>query len=384
MLFYILTVIIGVALDFGNQDLGAIKTLRKVYVVWLYIFLCFGYTVGTDWRNYEYEFGFLDGMLNVRWSSEMGFVSVFKLCKKLFVDYWLSVGILKCIYLYTLIRVAKKITPYWLCVIALMITGSVKFVLIDNPLRFMCGLILVNLASEFLLEKKYSWSVAFIFLSFFFHNTCLFFFILFPAILYASSIAKVNKLGLVLLYLLVTFVSSNAIIAEAIRRTMITISHYYSSDIGFYSTYFVDNNASAFSIGSFITAFLFVVIVYTRDYILERDRNASLIYGMTVVYCFLSRLFFLIPTGFRLTIPFALFYFIYVVYLIKSKHLLKWVFILYLSLSFPRDLLTTYKYIPYTNSIPYIITGHMDYYERYWYNIDEYKDRTGKIYNTSF
>ena len=137
MLFYILTVVIGVALGFSKHNSGTIKVIRKVFIIWLYVFLCFGYTTGSDWRWYETEFESLQNIFDLRWSSEMGFNSIFLFCKRAFGDYWLSVGILKCLYLYTLIRVVKRITPYWPCVISLMITGYLKFMLIDNPLRFM-------------------------------------------------------------------------------------------------------------------------------------------------------------------------------------------------------------------------------------------------------
>lgn len=383
MLFYIITILLGIILDFIPKS-STSDTCRKIYVVWLYIFLCFGYTTGSDWRNYEIEFDYLYGIQSLKWGSEIGFNTLFYLCKVTFKDFWLSVAILKGFYLYTTIKLAEKLTPYWLSVIAFLVTGSLKFMLIDNPLRFMTALVLVNIAMMFCLDKKYTLGLVLTFVSFFFHNASLFFVFMIPFMIYAKRIVKSRKIVLIILYLVVSFISTNVFVIDTMRRLMVMTARYVSSGVGYYSSYEVTSNDAFFTVGNFITIAFFFIVVFTRDFIIEKYENGAFVYGMTMIYMFLSKLFLIIPTGFRLAIPFSIFYMLYFVYLIRCKHTLRWVFILYLCFSFPRDLWTTYKYIPYTNSIPYIVTGHKPYTERYIYNIDAYQERTGKAYNTIF
>ena len=52
--------------------------------------------------------------------------------------------------------------------------------------------------------------------------------------------------------------------------------------------------------------------------------------------------------------------------------------ILYILLAFGKKLWTVYDMIPYSNSIPYILTEHLPYSERVNYNPTEYYNRTGE------
>lgn len=381
MLFYIITVLLGIALDFklGKGEIG--NTYRKVFVVWLYIFLCFGYMTGSDWRDYELSYNFMETINDLDFSNEVGFNFIFFILKKVFVDFWIVVGLLKCLYLFTLIRVVKALTPFWLSVVSLMVTGDLAFVLIDNPLRFMTALILVNLSMELCLNKRYWIGVLLVFLSFFLHNASLFFVLLIPCFRFAEIIAKWKKLLIISLYALVVVVSFNPLIIETMRQFMISMAKGFNESVGTYSAYTVESNASFFSLGNLAGIVLFFVVIFTRDVIVMNYNNGKFIYGMTIIYAMLSKLLFIIPTGFRLAIPFGLFYMVYMVYLIRSKSVMKWAFIAYISLSFPLNFWDTYKYIPYSNSIPYIIAGHKDYHERSMHNINAYKKRVGKSYD---
>lgn len=383
MLFYIITILLGFAFDYKGGTKRVNNTYRRLFVLWLYVFLCFGYMTGSDWRNYEQQFDYMQTIQDLGWVTEWGFSFIFLMLKKVFVDFWLVIGLLKCLYLYTLIRVVKLITPYWLSVVSLFITGGLGFMLIDNPLRFMTALILVNIAMELCLKNKRVAAFLLAFLSFIIHNASAFFVVLIWFMLKAEKIAKWNKSLVVMLFLAITVVSSNAQIIEALRSMMVYAAGLFGTYKS-YSSYAVEDNSGFFTIGNLASIILFFVVIFSRDLIVKRNENGLFVYGMTIVYCLLNKLFILIPTGFRLTIPFAVFYFVYMVYLIRSKSLLKWALILYIVFSYPLSLWNTYKYIPYSNSIPYIVMGHKDYETRYRHNIEAYQERTGKYYNGDF
>ncbi len=377
MLFYLITFILGLVLDTVRQNNKTTKRLRKLFVVWLYIFLCFGYMTGSDWRGYELNYQTIH-LSQLYFTKELGFYTLFRLIRFVISDYWITAGLLKCIYLYTLLRIIKKLTPYWISVISLLLTGGLIFILINNPLRFMVALIFINVAVELILDKKYYISVLLIVLSFFFHNTCVFFLIIIPITMMAKRIASWNRWILVVAYMVVVYISSQAYILESIRSSLVGQLMLLSEEVKDYSTYIVDDNSSFFTIGNMVGIFFFFLVLYTRDTIVAKYEQGGFIFGMTVVYLFLARLLFTIPTGFRLNIPLEPFYMLYIVMLIKSKHILRWVFLAYFCLAFPRTLWNTYNYIPYSNSIPYILTDHKPYIERSNYNIIKYKERTGK------
>lgn len=383
MLFYIITILLGFAFDYKGGTKRVNNTYRRLFVLWLYVFLCFGYMTGSDWRNYEQQFDYMQTIQDLGWVTEWGFSFIFLMLKKVFVDFWLVIGLLKCLYLYTLIRVVKLITPYWLSVVSLFITGGLGFMLIDNPLRFMTALILVNIAMELCLKNKRVAAFLLAFLSFIIHNASVFFVVLIWFMLKAEKIAKWNKMLVVCLFLAITVVSSSTQLIESLRSMMVSAAGLLISSKS-YSSYTVENNAVFFSLGNLVSIIMFFIVILTRDIVVRQNENGRFIYGMTITYCILNKLFLIIPTGFRLTIPFAIFYMVYMVNLIRSKSILKWVFILYVSFSYPPDLWNTYKYIPYSNSIPYIVMGHKDYETRYRHNIEAYQKRTGKYYNGDF
>ena len=378
MLFYLITFILGFALDYAPRQKSLTKQLRKVFVVWLYVFLCFGYMTGSDWRGYEVLYESIN-YTQFFFNTEVGFYAVFRLFASIISDYWLAVGILKCIYLYTLLRVVKKITPYWLSVVSLLMTGSLTFVLIDNPLRFMMALIFVNIAIELILEKKYILSAVLISISVLFHNVSIFFFLIILFSIYAKKIAEINQVVLGVLYIVVAFVSSQSVLIEGVRSSFVAQYLLYNEGMKDYSSYQVEGNAAFFTIGSLLGIAFFFLVILSRDKVVGKYENGKYVYGLAIVSMFLSRLLILVPTGFRLNIPFGLFYMVYIVYLIRAKHVFMWIFIAYFCVSFPRSLWNAYVYIPYTNSIPYIINlkEHKSYTERSAYNIIAYRDRTG-------
>ena len=77
MFIYIVTFLLGILLD----NIRVHRNVRRAFIVWLYIFLCFGYMTGSDWRAYELQYQFVDYYyLNVTY--EKGFYALFYFVKK--------------------------------------------------------------------------------------------------------------------------------------------------------------------------------------------------------------------------------------------------------------------------------------------------------------
>jgi hypothetical protein len=99
---------------------------------------------------------------------------------------------------------------------------------------------------------------------------------------------------------------------------------------------------------------------------------------MAIVALILTKIVTLIPVGFRLVIPYNYFYAMYLVLLLKHRHIVGYIVSLYLAIVLVKNVYNAYVYIPYSNSIPYIITqNHLPYSERSKYNYDAASNRIG-------
>lgn len=375
ILLYIGTFFIGFYLDRYPLD-SKYRKARKYFIVWLYIFLCFGYMTGSDWRGYEYHYGIPSSL--VRSSGEVGFYNMFYLVSLIFKDFWVGVGFLKCLYLYTYIRLLKQLTTNYLSVLSLSMPIFLCFMIINNPLRYMCALILIYVAISFLINKKYLLSVGIIMASCLLHTTALFFLIMIPCYIYSRKIANTNSYILVVLFILTLFISSK--IGNITNIVAFFMQYTGMLNMKDYSHYMLRNEdgGNFFSIGSFIQILFFIFMVFTKDSLKQKVDNGEVITGMAISYMFLQRFTLMIPTGFRLVIPFGIFYCLYVVMLKKINKRVFLLFMTIITMQFTKTLYDSYVYIPYSNSIPYIITGHEEYNVRSMYNIKAYSSRTGQ------
>lgn len=381
---YIGTFLLGIRLDFADQNKKIIRQIRWLFVAWLYIFFCFGYMTGSDWRGYELDFqnmsSFNDRQRLGESNLEMGFWSVFYILKILIGDFFLVIGVLKILYLYSTISVIKKLTDKWLCSMSILMPMSSCFMLIDNPLRFMVALVFINISLVYLIDNKKLKALFFILLSVLFHNTCILFLLLLPFLNGYKVILRFNNAIIFIAYLIVVYIFSGDTIvgqiAEQIKEQMLIMGGKN------YSSYAETNSEAFFTLGSFINMVLMGGLLILRKDIVKMP-NGELMFACSVVYFFFFRIFIFIPSGFRIAVPFT--YFLAAAFgtviTKKINILLKTIVIVFFVLLLSRKILVGYVYLPYSNSIPYIITEHKPYNERSQYNFIEYKKRTGHEYS---
>lgn len=374
LLLYLGTFFVGFYLDRYPLD-SKYKKARKYFIVWLYIFLCFGYMTGSDWRGYEYHYGIPSSL--VRSSGEVGFYNMFYLVSLIFKDFWVGVGFLKCLYLYTYIRLLRQFTTNYLSVVSLSMPIFLCFMIIDNPLRYMCALIFVHVAMSLLINKKYLLSICILIASSLLHTTALFFLTMIPCYIYSRKIARTNSYILVALFIITLFISSK--IGNISNIVAFFMQYAGMLDLKDYSHYMLRNEdgGNFFSIGSFIQILLFILIVFTKKALNKNMDNGEVIAGIAISYMFLQRFTLMIPTGFRLVIPFGIFYCLYIVMLKQTNRRVFLIFMTIITMQFAKKLYTSYTYIPYSNSIVYIISGHKDYNFRETYNINAFRNRMG-------
>lgn len=371
MFIYIVTFLLGILLD----NIRVHRNVRRAFIVWLYIFLCFGYMTGSDWRAYELQYQFVDYYyLNVTY--EKGFYALFYFLKLFISDFFIVLAFLKCIYLYTLIRLFRQITPLWISSISILLPISLLFMLVDNPLRFMTAVIILNVALGYLLNgyiKKFFLIAIF---APFFHITTVFIILFLLLIKFDYFILRQKKIVLIVCFFIVSFIfSSTGPVSNLISQLIPQLELLGTKN---FSSYLVEDNDAFFTVGSIMNVLLFIVIVLFRDYVVERNKYGKEIYASIIIYFFLFRILLIVPSGFRLVIPFGYFLSIAVAMLLKKSNILRISFILYFTILISKSLWQGYVYLPYSNSIWYILTEHKQYNERDNNNIRYYEQRTGK------
>lgn len=422
LLLYLATTFVGLYIDSATferrYDHSSVKTLKRLYLVWLYIFLCFGYMTGSDWRNYELTYIYGDRI--DRLSMEPASSFVFTFFPKFISDFVLFMGIVKCIYLYSVYKLVSAVTSKWVSVLALLIPFKLGFMLIQNPFRFMLALIFINFAFRQVYiyytkpskhnAKTILFAMGLGLLAVLFHTSCVVFLVLIPLSCTVDKVKRINPYVLFFAYVVFAVFTSDLSYVNGIKGNVILFVQRYM-EMSDYSNYESDSNEVIWSIGNLLRFVFFYFVVRSRNQVCLSYNNGAIVYGFTVFYFFLSRLLILIPTGFRLSLPFMVFYVVMIVYMLscvriqsasstfydekrnqadrvtrKRKKSLYYIrlcaqlIIIYSAFSFGKKAWTSYDIIPYTNSIPYIMFGHKSYDERSQYNLDAYMERLGEPY----
>lgn len=371
MLIYIITFLLGILFD----NIRVSRNVRRSFVLWLYVFLCFGYMTGSDWRAYELQYQYVDYYyLNATY--EKGFYTLFYFLKLFISDFFIALALLKCIYLYTIIRLFRQLTPFWISSISILLPISLLFMLVDNPLRFMTAVIILNIALRYLLNgymKKFFMIAAF---APFFHITTIFIILILLLIKFDEFILCRKKIVLVISFFIVSFVfSSTGPVSNLISQLIPQLELLGAKN---FNSYLVEDNDAFFTVGSIMNVVLFIIIVSFKDYLIESNKYGKKIYASIIIYFFLFRVLLIVPSGFRLMIPLGYFLSIAVAMLLKKNNIVRFSFILYFTILMSKTLWQGYVYLPYSNSIWYILTEHKQYSERDNNNIKYYEHRTGK------
>ncbi len=381
-LLYIVTFVAGFLLDIHPEKKAK---ARKIYVFWLYFFLCFGYMCGSDWNTYELDY--TNGRGVDRYITEPISYFLFTALPKVLPDFWVFCGIAKCLYLYTLIRLLKCMTNKWLSSLALLMPFSLLFMLISNPLRYMMSLSFVNLALMWIVNNycndkkiKHLWFKVFalVLISACIQNTSAVFLLFLPLIMLYKSIWKANRIVIFILFIIVIVLTSEV---SAISDLKNKINAYLTLMMGLrdYSSYYeYEDNSALFSLGNLFKVFFLFVVLFYRNKVVSKYNNGMMLYGVSVLALFFERFFLLIPTAFRWAIPFDYFYVVYFICCLTCHLAYARIILLYATFLLCKNLWFSYDLIPYSNSIPYILTGHKPYSERIHYNTDAYQRRTGK------
>ena len=368
-MIYILTFFLSLIADRYREERKIFYTL---IVIWLFVFLCFGYMTGSDWRGYELMYNDESELEKYILKGELGFVALVKISNLLIGDFWIFNALMKMFFLYQLIRFFELFTDRKLKAVGLSFCFQTLFMLIDCPMRFMIGASFVLLSIQYLLARRWVAFSLLLVVAVSFHLSLLVVgFVLVGVFFVSPYLSKVPK-SILWAILIVCIVLAN----HPILRTII---YSLGGKISFFADYLIwygDERASDFTMLSLIKSLLLgTLLIAYRNKILEMA-NGEYIFAMIYYSFTLGYFITLIPTGFRFNIIPGYFQVIALVQLffyspnqgvLTLERVSKYGLFLIFTFLLAREVEAP-QYSPYSNSLYYIVTEHLPYSYRYGHN----------------
>lgn len=367
MLIYIGLILCGFLLCLlkGNRKYIA----YRFFISSLIFILCFGYTTGSDWRNYEMVYTKLD--ITDIWSNmvfEPGYMLYMCFFKILDVDFWVFWCFTKCLLFVGLIYFLHKnnfnhklfVLTFWLGLFG-------YYLFIDNPMRMLIAMTLFLFAITKYLNGGRVSSIVFIILAISFHITA----IVLP--LYIKFLTrKIPKIIWISLFFVFNFLLASKDLLYYIANFLFGQIPYLQAKI---YAYFIDVDADTkfLSVGFIVNAIFFVLLLYKYDNVLG-SRFKLFSYNATILFICIYRLTLCLDIMARFQ------YYLYIFYIIgllilydkvktNSKIVLGTIYIVmafYFSFS---KITKGSRYIPYTNYIVFsLFEDDLTYDERLIYN----------------
>lgn len=346
------------------------KIDKYLLVLFVVVILCFGYMVGSDWREYERIY---DGTLEMDkfYEREFGFVFFIRTVSKIISDFWVFSALVKIIYLYSTIRMFSLFTDKKWSVLSLCFAYYFLFMIIDCPLRFMLASTIVQFSVEYYLKRKYVIFVLLCTIAFTFHNTILIPVIIILLSAFARKLVGIKNVYLYIIYLVAIVLSMMSQLYSNIYQVIINTLFFSSyAEIDRYSTYLVQDFSTLGSIKNLLIGFF---VIYYKPQIIKGN-HGNVVFYFSYITIVLQSLFLNIPTTFRLIILSGYFIPIAMITIfnrreitIGSRRFMKIAIGFLLFVVMLRNV-SAWNYTPYSNSIYYILTDHLPYSYRYNHN----------------
>ena len=374
MFIYLVSCLCSFLLD-SLKNYKQSRAFSWFLIGFVFIILCFGYMTGSDWRSYELIY---DGeMTQGRYSLyELGFVRLLNVSHWIISDFWIFNALCKIAFLWSFVLMTKCYTDKVWTVVGASFVFSLLFMLIDCPMRFMMALTLVQLGIfSFKAGRKWMGWLLFA-VSVLFHVTSLIVVLFYGSFFLFKRLINASNFLLLIVYIVFVVLPSIPAFFDFLYSRVSSIS-LFNRFMDAYSDYDVQTYKT---IGFWKNFVLGVILILSKKHILKLKNGEELFY-FSYLYFALSGVLSCIPTGFRLGILNGFFSAITIVGLLFSHDYFPSIqsyirigalgaLIVLLS----HTVSNNWKYTPYSNSIPYIVFGHLPYSYRDTYNVSYHQN----------
>lgn len=321
----------------------------KICIIYLMLFLCFGYMCGSDWRNYEMIYDELDTVNLPIYLviMEPGYVFLTYFFKVLGFDFWIYTILIKCILFLVSINVINKYCDKGFRYFALMfyVTWFAYYLYIDAPFRNSIAACIFLASLPLLLKRKLILYLLVSLVAFSIHTTAI---IMIP--LYFCYNIKLSLTKCILIYIIVTILFLNQQLLLSVLSTIFSWHPIISRKLVSYA----GTTSKILSLGYVYHLFFLVLFLYSKKFIennLPYGRMVFnfaffnfLLYRMGLTFLMANRFMLYISVFYCVALASIWFYFNYRSRIVYST------FILCLSLIMvTRYLSRDSRYVPYTN-----------------------------------
>lgn len=331
----------------------------------VYLFLCYGYMCGSDWRIYEEEYYAHFKMRLV----EPGYMMLSNFFADLGVGFWPFHIIFKSFSFFSYYYIFRnRVSGQGLAFVWMLFLCSFGFYLfIDCPFRNLIAMGIAILAFKFLEQQKYILYYGFVILVCSFHLS--------GSILLVLPIMNFKKMSNKTLYLIYfTFLFLLLVhVDKLVLKAILAPFPYIYDRIFFYEDTSMFQG-SVLSVGLVLRLICLFFMLQYRNWIHRHYDSSGFVFNMCYAYLLFSLLSYSIPITFRMPFFLAPFYLLMMFFILQRFSFLnKCVFkVFYLLVAFLITIKTITErpyYVPYTNIIPYAIEGtELDYDYRSNYN----------------
>lgn len=351
---------------------------RRWYIflgIYCYIFYCFGYMTGSDWKVYEDMYYSVDfSRFYYGYTKEPGYYLYMMLFSKLGIGFWPFFIFTKTVIFFIIYKTIFdycRETGFVTLMYFLPLSGM--NLLIDNPMRNCIAVAIFIASVKFIIEHKFWKFLICMLLAASFHFSALIMVLFYPLLnrdirtwVYVSLFVVINVVFAnreLLVELLTLFLGKIPFVQEKVIKYLLMDSVFAQGKL--------------ISFGMIWQIGLFVLMLCYRERITERigGEKGRFVFNAAMAYMLLLRFAMTIRMFVRLQLYFSVFLAIATGLLIISfefRSRVAFIGLLCLvSLYICTDKITgSARYVPYSNYIVYSIKGdHPSYSVRYYYNI---------------
>lgn len=351
------------------------KPIVYLYLFFLGLFLCFGYTTGSDWRTYEKLYEWVENQKDSLFLFvEPGYViynSIFKLLGIPFFPFFIFTKVV--LYLIVIKSLKYYCLPntFFLSLL-FFISWYAFFLFIDNPMRNLIAVGIFLMSLRYVHERNFKKYLMMTILAVSFHFSAII-----MLLFYYLANKRISTSIFVLLFIVLNVILLSRNLIFGITDALFSNIPLIGDKILAYSEGgHTDGEGKLFSFGLLVHVLIFSLLMYGRKTI-EKYPSGEMIFVFAAFFPIFFRLGLTITVMGRFQLYIAVFYvaaigMLYHAFNRQSKYIYL-IFILTVSMGSAFTYLRSPKYVPYTH---YWFMNEMPYEERSEYNLEHspYKD----------
>jgi len=326
---------------------------------------------GTDWYSYEQYYNNNLLAIEVAKIREPGYFYLQTLIRNIGVDFWIFHIAIKLLVFYSLINFIHHFKLNVFLFLAIFIPGIGLNLFIDCPFRTLIAFGICLQAYNKLFENKTLSYFLYVIVAMSFHITAV---IMVPIYFVYKKDIKI-AFAIIATLLIYTFAFNVHFLVSNIYIPLTKISPMISDRLKSYliNSQFISDKINA---GSFIRLFILFILLLFKKKITSGEKIRSYIFNLSILYLIFYPLGISLKVIQRFTLFLFPFYAISIVQLLKSieiksnLYILSLFFVLFSLQQTYNTVSADFRYVPYTNYMPYFIKNDFPSIEyRHKYNL---------------